>query len=484
MEHWRKQLKIIHYMFLEEFRLQAAMVGLFQFLFFPVFILVCCLVLSIASNELLEEVALDRIYLILHGMVALYGLGVGGFALFGEEMAERRIGQVNLLLTTPTLHPVDFRSIFFLFYVKDTIFYLVFTICPIILGMGLSVPITGFSLSGLLYLTLGLSLSFLVGISFSFFLSTLYVRWKRVFTCVGLAALVLLVGAWQTDLYGLEHLLPSLMFQYTRELSYLGLTLLLILLFSAFAVRFLKLEFGRKSQRYPHQLLETEKRFSFIRNYSVFLAKEWIDLRRSGTLAPVMFAYIGPLVILSIMVWFLTDVAGLSLDFNMVFYSSMIGFFGITIYAWLNMVDAPNYYEVLPVTLPRLIKTKLVMFLLLSLSISTVFLVGLGLFRGEAGWLILGLPVAYTTTPYTVVVTAYLTGLRTNSYLFDPRILGRFMFMVALPLILIMLASFSLEEHGVVSVSIIGVVCAVLLVLIYPLYRGLERKWGRESFVF
>jgi len=484
MKNWQKHARLMRFMIVEEYRLNAAMIGKFQFLFFPLVITLFCLVLSVSSKELLTELSIRQIYLILHAFIALYGLGVGGFALFGERMAEQRIGQVNLLLETPKLHPVEFRYMFLLFYIKDVLFYLFLSIGPIILGIGVSIPMTGFRIAAVLFLCLTLSLSFLLGISFSFFLSSVYVRRRRVFVMVVVALLLAILGSFLTGRYDGEHILPTLMFQYTADPSYLGLSLLLILAFSTFAIRFIKVELGKRSQHYPHELLGAEERFGFMKGYSTFLAKEWLDLKRSRTLYPVIFAYIGPLVILTTMVWFLTEVAGVSLKFNMVFYGSMIGFFGITIYSWLNIVDTPNFYDVLPVPVPVLIRTKMAMFALLGFSISTVFLVVLGIINDEVHLLWLALPVALITTPYTVTITAYLTGLRTNSYLFDPRILGKFMVMVALPLIVIMFASFSLEEHFAVAGLAIGVVCVLLALLMMVFYKGIGRRWGRESFVF
>jgi len=484
MMNWETRLELIKLMIREEFRLRTAMIGRFQFLFFPLIIAFFCLVLSISSKELLEELSMRQIYRILHGFVAFYGLAIGGFALFGEEMAERRIGQVNLLLETPALLPVDFRELFLVFYIKDVLFYLFFSIGPIILGIGLSMPLTGFRPSSVLFLCLTLTLSFLLGISFSFFLSSVYVRWRRVFMVMVAALFLSILGAATTELYSGEHILPSLMFQFSIHPAHLILSLVLILVFSTLAIRFIKIEFGKRSQRHPHLLLRTEELFRFVPHYSAFLAKEWLDLKRSGTLTPVMLAYIGPLLILSVMVWFLTEVAGMPMDFNMVFYASMIGFFGVTVYGWLNIVDTPNFYEVLPVPVPRLIMTKLTMFALLSFPVSTVFLVALSIINGQLHLLWLVLPVAYVISPYTITVTAYLTGLRTNTYLFDPGVLGRFMVLVAAPLIAIMFASFSLEERFMSSVLVIAGVCAVLVTLMVAFYRAIDKKWGRESFVF
>ncbi len=480
---FKERAQFLGLMVKEEFRLYTSMVGKIQFAFFPLVITFFCFVLAALVEELSEEVPLRRLYFFLHAVVVLYGLGVGGFALMGDDMAERRIGQVHLLMESPTLQPVSFREVFLIFYVKDLLFYLVFTITPIVLGIALTIPLTGFKLASVLFLVVTLSLSFTLGLSFSFFCSTLYVSWPRAFKLVLLTLLVAILGSPATGLYGPEHVLPSLMFQYEKDLLSPALSLVLIAIFSFVALRYLNVEFGKRSGRFSEAILEQTENFSFNGDFAPFLGKEWLDLKRSRIIYPVLMSYLGPLIILSIMVWFLTDVMDLSMDFNLLFYASMLGFFSITIYGWLCLLDNPSFYEVLPVTMSQVIRAKIRGFLLLSFPISTVWLIALGLFTGEAELLWLALPVSFVTTPYTVIIAAYLTGLKTNTYLFDPIILAKFMVMVAFPLIILTFISFALEDHLVEAALLSFIVCGLMLLLQMVFYVRIEGKWGEKSFL-
>ncbi|MDY6957971.1 MAG: hypothetical protein SVK08_02325 [Halobacteriota archaeon] len=479
-----KNIDIIRLMMLEEYRMQSAMIGKFQFLFFPVLISAFSLVISITSTSLLNAMPMERVYLLLHTIMIAYAMSVGAFALFGESIAERRFGQIDLMLSTPLTQPIDFKDVFLAFYIKDTIYYIAISIVPIITGILLSIPLTGFRLTSVIFLALTMTLSFLLGISFSFFLSSVYVRWRGIFAIIAGSILLLILGSYATGFFSIEDMIPTLSFQYTKDPLYLLMAILAILAFSFFALRFIKIEFGKRSQVFQPEIVTTEKRFGFMGGYSTFVAKEWLDMRRSRTLYPVMGSYVGTLVFLAVVLWFLRTVLTLSIQFGIVFYAAMIGFFGMTIYSWLNVIDSPDFYQLLPVTVPRLIKTKLLLFVILASLISSVFLVVLSIVNSEVHLIWLALLVGLTTTSYTVIVTAYLTGLRTNTYLFDPRILGIFAAMVVPPLVIIAIASFKLTEDLLKYGLFIAMVCALLLVFIALMYRGIERKWGSETFLF
>lgn len=240
MNKLSKNLKFLRFMLLEEYRLHASMIGKFQFVFFPVLIAIFAFVISISSTILLKNMPMHRIYFLLHSIMLVYGLGVGGFALFGENMAERRFGQINLLLTTPTTQPIDFKTMFLLFYIKDVIYYLFISIIPIVAGIGFSIPITSFKLTSVLFLFLTITLSFLFGVSFSFFISSVYVRWRTAFVILVGTILLVIAGGFFTGLYSVEPLIPSLMLQSTKSPIYLAATIILILIFSIFAVNFIK----------------------------------------------------------------------------------------------------------------------------------------------------------------------------------------------------------------------------------------------------
>ena len=479
-----RHLRLVRLMMSEEMRLNAGMIGRVQFLLFPAMILVFSLIIALASKQLLFATTMDQMYLILHGLLFAYGLGVGGFALFGERIANRRFGEITLLLQTPTLLPLRFRTMFLAFYVKDVIYYFLYTLVPLVAGIALSIPITGFHIGSLLFLLLTATMSFLLGISISFALSSIYVRSRNFFIILMGTLGALVTTAYVGTLFDLTLLLPSLELQRTGNLWSLLLSSIMILAFSAFAILTLKVRFGTSSQQYDAEVLKTDRAFRFAGGTSMLMAKDWIDLRRSKTLGPVMGAYVGPLLLLAVLFWFVEGMLRVHIPINLIFYSAMIGFFSVSIYGWLNMLDAPSFLQVLPVRVSDMIRTKVLMLSMFALALSTVFLLALGLARNELNLLPLALLVGYSSTAYTVCGTAYLTGLRTNSYLFDPTVLAKFAAVSVPPLCALVLLSFSYpNDSSFIGPVIVGVSLLQALAA-YLLYGRIEQKWGRESFTF
>jgi hypothetical protein len=295
---------------------------------------------------------------------------------------------------------------------------------------------------------------------------------------------VLILGGWLTAAYDVTDLVPSIALQRTHDPLHLLTAGVLFLLFSAVALGTLKVTPGKRSERFEADLLETAESFAFVGADADLMGKEWIDLVRSRTLVPVVSAYIGPMAIMAVLLWFLGQVLTLSLDLNMVFYAALIGFFSVSIYSWLNLLDNNAFLDVLPIIMAQVIRTKLLMLSMIALLTSTVFLSLLGLLLGDLGTLPLGLLVAYVTTAYTVTATAYLTGLRTNSYLFDPRVLGRFSGLIVPPLCALVVLSLSYSSGPMVAVSMILLVCGAMAVATLAMYRRIGKRWDRATFGF
>lgn len=479
-----KFLGVIGYMLKEDLRLYAAMIGRIQFFFFPVFILFASLILSVTSPLVLKDLSVEMRYFLLYSFVFLYGLMVGGFALFSDQMAERRIGKLNLLLMSPAIQPISYQYQFMAFYIKDVIFYLLFTIAPISLGMAIAIPLSGLGVGQFLLIVFLMCMTFLIGISFSFYLSTFLVRWKPLFAVQLLAVVALAVVGFATDLYEPWVILPPAMFQQTYHWIHLVNSVLMITVFSLVATHFIKVEPGTKNPTFKPEYLKWVVRYKVFGRYSKWVAKDWLDMNRSGMVSAVFGGYTGPLIMLGLMVWFLRSVVSIDIDFNVVFFAALIGFLGMVIYSFLNMLDTQQYNQILPMTVSDIIRTKLWIFTAVTTTVSTIFVTVLAIMTGGLKLLPLGLIVAWTTTQYTVRVVAYLTGLRTNSYLFDPIVLIKFAVLVTPPLVFLTIASFSFESSFWVTSAVVGAGCLILIGLAVFFDRRISKKWDGESFVF
>lgn len=480
-----KFIDIIKAMMKEEYRLHAAFIGKSQFFLFPLMIMIFSLIISISSRVLLQNISQTQIYVYIHSIIFAYGFGVGLFAIFAESVSERRFKNVSLLLTFSINMPVKFKTIFSAFYIKDILYYIAFTILPLILGIILSIPFTSFSIISILLLFLGLVLSFLLGISIMFFLSLSYLKKPSLVAAGLLIFFTLIITGYELKLLRLSSLFVSLKFQLENSPLYLFLSLFISLVLSV-AASFLvneRIEIKRHL-KILGSFDSAVKKFKFAGAYNILLAKEWIDIRRSRTLYPIIGAYMGPLAFLGVLAWALKNAFAFPIPFNSVFYAGMIGFFGMTIYSWLNNIDSSDFYQTLPTNVPKVVRTRFLMCMMFASWISAIFVVAITLVNSDVQFLLISLLVAFTITFYTAGVVAHLTGLRTNTYLFDTRILGKFSLMTMPPLIALIILSIHLNIGAdfLLSTAIIAAICCMLLVLALFLYKRIDKKWESEGF--
>ncbi|MCK5561501.1 MAG: hypothetical protein KAJ51_12940 [Thermoplasmata archaeon] len=475
---------LIKLMLKEEYRFHTSFLAKYNFLGFPIMIMVFTFILAIFTPQLLKELSLNEIYFSLHSSLFLYGLSMGAFAFLGREYLERRFGQVNFMVSAPILLPIKFKTAFFAFFFHDVIFYILVTIIPLTCGLLLSIPFSGILVTSVLFLSILLILSFLLGISFSFFMSAVYMKNQKIFIGIVIVIIILLLGGFQFRWLDYGIIFPTLKFQLTRYWQYLAHGVVLIISFMVFASYLIDERFETPSKHYKTELIKRRQQFQVMGSYSILTAKELIDLVRSRTLTKIMFSFAVPLVFITFISWFFRVGLEIPIEFNIIFYGGMVGFFGLLIYSWQNNTDVIEFYQVLPITVPKVIKSKIIVFALITTGMSTSFVVVMAFIHNELtllGWALL---VMFITSFYIVTVVAYLTGLRTNTYLFNVTVLVKFVILVSLPLFCITILSFTLYSNYLISIFSILFICLILCAGTYVLFRGIEKKWAHEEFTF
>ncbi len=487
---------LVRLMLREELRMHTSYTSRNMFFAFPALVGILTFGTAATANNFLDVTPLRDLLFLIHMSVFLYGVSVGAFGFLGRQYQERATGFRNYLVTQPSILPMSFRRTFLGMYVRDAIFYLVLILVPATLGLLASIPLSGFRWTSIVLLFGAALLSFLTGMSLSFFMSTLYVRSPPAFVAVSAIVTGLFVMYGLSQFAGADAglavaLLPGLAVQYAvPPLGVLGVGALvyalaglgLIALLVAGAVALVSDQYEARNVHVGDDLPRIAARLSPFRSYATLLAKELLDLKRSGTPVKMFFSFVTPLVFLSFTVWFVRYGLNLPIGFNTVFYAAMVGFFGISLYNWLNNVDNMDYMSTLPLSVPQIIRVKLVAYLLLTLGISAGFVVAISWMNGDTRLLWLALPVMVVTSLYSVVMTAYLTGLRTNSFLFDPGVLFAFSAMSMLPDVGLAVLSFTIDAAPALAIGGIALALGALVLGTLILYQGIDRKWSRAAF--
>jgi hypothetical protein len=239
----------------------------------------------------------------------------------------------------------------------------------------------------------------------------------------------------------------------------------------------------------------------------LIVAKEFVDLFRSGSLKKMTVSYAIPLLVLLGMAW-LVDFAEAPIPINLLSYAPFLGFFGFNFYSWLTILDSPEFMNGLPLRVPQLIRAKVVVYFLATSWISLIFIVLMAWRLDEWGALPTSIIVMFANSVYIVALTAFLMGLRPNKAIFDASIMIWFWIGTVVPLLLLFLLSFtqgdvslygnwwerasqdglaataamydqSMVEQGykgMIAISV-GLILASAL-----LWKLMDRRWGKAEF--
>lgn len=475
-------VNILKLMFKEEFRLQASFFNRSYFLISSLTIVLFTFIMGATLPMLRRAVSIDDLLLVAHWVLLFYGLGVGGFAMFGDRILERRFGSVSLLLGSGYTLPIRFRRLFFLFYIKDTLYYVFFTILPMILGLALASLLVPIYFSSLLFLFISLTMSFLIGISISVLLFAVIAR---------LGAAVLFVAAaggiylWYTgiDIKLVAAQLPSLVFYHSHSFYIVIGILITSLLLGALSSFFIKEMPTPHERRAKEAFMRTLRLTSrLVSKYGPMLSKDILDLVRSGIIFPVILTFLTPLLFLYAVTWFVESVMLWNFSFSLLFYAAMVGFFCTLLYSWLSNIDISECYNSLPMSMPHVIRTKLIIFLFFICVVAVPYLAAIGYLKGEMDLLWIGLFIMFTVSAYVGSVLAYLTGLFPNSYLLDAKILMLFSLAVVPVLLAETLLSFYYPVNSNTSAIYIEGLGVVIVAASMLFLNRLDSRWKGKMF--
>lgn len=475
--------KILTLMFREEFRLQASFFNRSYFLTSSLVLILFTFIIGLSLPMLRRAVDIDDMVLVTHWVMLFYGLGVGGFAFFGDRILERRFGSISLLLGSGYTLPIRHRRLFLLFYIKDVLYYIFFTILPMIAGLALASFFVSISLTTLLFIFISLTCSFLLGISTSVLLFTISVHWSILPILIFPAATGIYTVTTGFTASGIFGALPPLVFYYTRSPILMVIILAAVILFAAISFMLVK-EAPSPHQRSSHEMYRKTVRLvkTLVSGHAPALAKDIIDLLRSGMMFPVVFTFLLPLVFLYAVTWFIESVMLIDLGFSLLFYAGMVGFFCTLLYSWLSNIDISECYNSLPLSMPHVIRCKLILFFTLTVIVAVPYLIAVGCLKQELELLVPGLFIMLTVSTYIGSVVAYLTGLFTNSYLLDARILLQFALAVVPVLVTQTVLSFYYPINSNTAIYYIAGQGILLVAGSMLLLQRLDRRWINTMF--
>ena len=451
----------------------------------------------------------------LHLPLLMFSLGMGTFAFMGHDAIVHRAGTKNYLLAAPALQPLPNSVAHFAYFVKDLCFYVMLILSPVVAGMAVGIlleAVAGISTplewSSLPWTWLAMIITLGQGLSIAFLASALWMR-GRPYTIVGPVLIVALGVSIGLGKFDIETMLWGLGVQSSQNLFFAALALLGSLGIGLFSSALIIDDFDVSVVERAELFTPIYNRLGFLGKGEIRLivAKEFVDLIRSGSIKKMTVSYAIPLLVLLGMAW-LVDFAEAPIPINLLSYAPFLGFFGFNFYSWLTILDSPEFMNGLPLRVPQLIRAKVVVYFLATSWISLIFIVLMAWRLDEWGALPTSIIVMFANSIYIVALTAFLMGLRPNKAIFDASIMIWFWIGTVIPLLLLFLLSFtqgdvslygnwwerasqeglaatatmydqSMVEQGykgMIAVSV-GLILASGL-----LWKLMDRRWGRAEF--
>ena len=451
----------------------------------------------------------------LHLPLLMFSLGMGTFAFMGHDAIVHRAGTKNYLLAAPALQPLPNSVAHFAYFVKDLCFYVMLILSPVVAGMAVGIlleAVAGISTplewSSLPWTWLAMIITLGQGLAIAFLASALWMR-GRPYTIIGPVLIVALGVSIGLGKFDIETMLWGLGVQSSQNLFFAALALLGSLGIGLFSSALIIDDFDVSVVERAELFTPIYNRLGFLGKGEIRLivAKEFVDLIRSGSIKKMTVSYAIPLLVLLGMAW-LVDFAEAPIPINLLSYAPFLGFFGFNFYSWLTILDSPEFMNGLPLRVPQLIRAKVVVYFLATSWISLIFIVLMAWRLDEWGALPTSIIVMFANSIYIVALTAFLMGLRPNKAIFDASIMIWFWIGTVIPLLLLFLLSFtqgdvslygnwwerasqeglaatatmydqSMVEQGykgMIAVSV-GLILASGL-----LWKLMDRRWGRAEF--
>ena len=514
-------------MFKEEFRKNVEFAKARQMVLFPMLLALVTMVSTVGLQFLVGDSAAQttdtdansftwqELRFALHLPLLMFSLGMGTFAFMGRDALVRRTATKNHLLASPALQPLPNSMAHFAYFVKDLVFYVLLILSPIIVGMGLGKGLdTFFSIttpleySSLPWTWFAMVVTLAQGLAISFLASALWMR-GRPFTIFGPLVVILIGIIIGVGVFDIDTVLIGLSIQTSKNLLLgvigFGLCLLLGYLSSLLIIDDFDVSVVEKGDLFK----PIYDKLSFLGRGEIRLivAKEFVDLFRSGSIKKMVVSYSIPLAVLLGMAW-LIDFAEAPIPINLLSYAPFLGFFGFNFYSWLTILDSPEFMNGLPVRVPQLIRAKVIVYFLITSWISLIFIIMMAWRLDEWASLPTSIVVMFANSIYIVALTAFLMGLRPNKAIFDASIMIWFWVGTVLPLLGLFLLSFTqgdvslygnwwerasqdglaatagMYDDTMVRQGYVGMlaISGFLLFASAVLWKLMDRRWGSAEF--
>lgn len=465
-------MTILSSMLKEEWRIHSTMFGSFMFALFPAMLVAFSFVASLFIPALENILPGRQIWTIAHYMFVLFGVSVGGFGLFGREVMNRRFGHASLIAYSARTLPVSEKEIFSNFFVKDLTYYFVLWVLPIAAGFAIATPFLGIRIDVAGILFVSLALSFMTGLSAIFLLSTIYAHSSKFFISAFAVLSVAALAAGYSNFDAIAFL-PALSFFFKPSWNVFFSSILIASVPSIISLIYFKSDYPTNLRTFKNSFASMSNRLTMLKfanfaKYPEFIAKDFLDLKRSeGGAGKIIFSFLFPVGLIWLMLFAALEIMPAANFF--VIFAILLGAISSMVYNWLTEFDLFSAYAFLPVRVTDVIKSKLASYAIIN-SISIAILIIAALKTDGLYYFIPALFSFLSVSSYSLAITVYLGGLYPNILLYNAKVFSEYILSISpVLLILIVLSMFN-------PLSLLA--CPVLIPVSYRILKKSFAKWN------
>lgn len=459
---------ILKTMIKEEWRLHSSLFGGRMFAVFPIMIFIGTFVTSMFLPFIQTVMTTSQMLQSIHYFFILFGVSIGAFGLAGKEIMNRRFGQASLIAYSSRNLPVSERLIFTAFLIKDIIYYVILWILPIITGLIMVTFFIDISTISMIIICATLIMSFLIGLSIVFFLSTLYAHSSKLLIVLLIVGAVIFLVSNQYYNIKITTLLLPYSIYFNPSLKKILITFGLIFVPSILSLAFLKVDYPEKKRKYKNSLNNLSKKFKFSK-YAFFIAKDFLDLKRSeGGVGKIIFSFLFPIGLTWLFLYIFVELIP-TVKAIMIF-AIFLGIVSASIYNMLTAFDTFNPYMFLPVKVSTVIKSKIISYMIISIF-SFIVLILATISLNQLEWFIPALCTFTTLSIYSLAMTIYFAGLHPTILFYNSKIFSQYVSTVAPLLFAFTFASILNPNYMLIS--------PVLLIPAFIMIKKSYKKWDK-----
>lgn len=471
---------LIRLFLVEEIRLRREFSSSISLLLMPQLILMASLFGYLFAPIMEDTIRYEDLHMAAVGGLFAFGITMGGLAFLGKDFIERSLGPVSMLASSSDIQPMGSRKVYLAYFIHDLIFLIFLILIPSSLGFligNIASPMD----AGRVFLIISAHWSsFILGLSISVLLASILTNRKKI--------MLLLIPLSLLPLFLIQYLsgdIRSFVVPYLAimrdQWSMIGLSLLLSSLFISIGVSTFGGMVRTGRSRYAggyRRISHLFSRFNLSTYKRSLLVRDLLNIIRGGAYIRIGFSLLMPVIIMGALAGIISGIDDAPVEFNMVFFSVMISFFTVSVYTNLTNLDYLDCDQNLPISTAGLIRMKVILHVLISIPFSLAILIVIAFLTNDWSSLSLGIPFMFIAIPYMGFVTAYLTGLWTNSLLFNSGVFLKYILFTVLPLVMATFLSYLMDSHFWIALAGLGAVMLTGIVAMKIINRWISEKWG------